>query len=190
MAKVTLYSEDLNAPLPQVCMRCGAPATMVKDKRFSWGKEWLTGLLILGTFFLGIPFLAIMLLLLPFILWRRQVAVPLCEAHRNLWLPYQITMFIGLVILAGLATAIAYLAFTAKASWDPKASMAYGLGLGTIFFMIILIAVGGSLQRRIIRPLEITPDSITLNCVDERFIQAMEERDRQNPPRRGRQLKA
>jgi uncharacterized Tic20 family protein len=164
MAKLTLYTDELDRPLPQVCMRCGAPATLVKEKRFSWGPPWASAIMLAGFLILGLVFVLALFILIPLLMWRRTVPVPLCEQHKNHWLPYQITMYSGLIVLGGLITAIVYLVATAKAAWDPKVNTAYMLGFGGIVFLVLLIVVGSVLLRQTIRPEEITEDKITLGA--------------------------
>jgi uncharacterized Tic20 family protein len=177
MAKLTLYTDELDRPLPQVCMRCGAPATLVKEKRFSWGPPWASAIMLAGFLILGLVFVLALFILIPLLMWRRTVPVPLCEQHKNHWLPYQITMYSGLIVLGGLITAIVYLVATAKAAWDPKVNTAYMLGFGGIVFLVLLIVVGSVLLRQTIRPEEITEDKITLVRVHEDFIAALEAQD-------------
>jgi hypothetical protein len=64
--------------LPEVCMKCGAPAAVRKRKTFSWYPPWVALLLLAGL----LPFIIVALILTK----RRTVDAPLCEDHTNHWL--------------------------------------------------------------------------------------------------------
>src|SRR5262249_26468382 len=84
--------------LPPVCMVCGAPATLHKDKKFSWHPPWIVVLVIFGV--LGILIMVALILTLT---KRMRVSVPLCAAHQNhfLWRALLIWPgFLGYVVLA------------------------------------------------------------------------------------------
>src|SRR4051794_36566346 len=93
--------EAENGEMPQVCMRCGEPATTVTARTFSWYPSWVMIL-----FFCG---------LLPYILvaWlttkRMLVRLPLCDQHENHWRwRSQVTWGgLALLVLLGVAAVVA-----------------------------------------------------------------------------------
>src|SRR5262249_28191839 len=78
MASITLDRDRLRAKdLPACCLRCGEPATLNKDRNFSWCPPWVGVLILAGL----LPYLIVSLILTK----RARVAVPLCAAHANHW---------------------------------------------------------------------------------------------------------
>src|SRR5437660_11736174 len=90
--------EATQGQLPRVCMRCGAPATLVKAKTFSWQPGWLLLLILLGVVGL-VLFLVLSLTLSK----RMRVQVPLCERHRHHWAMRNGLTLGGLVLLLAFA---------------------------------------------------------------------------------------
>src|SRR5262245_3043982 len=100
MAKVILTRDELEkGVLPGLCMRCGQPAALVKNKRFSWGPAWVMLLFVAGAVCVG-PLFWVALILIPLFLRQMRVPIALCEYHRNHWLPLQIIAFGGTGIVA------------------------------------------------------------------------------------------
>src|SRR5262245_27985929 len=120
MATVRLFNDELEEwELPPFCMRCGAPAALVKYKRFSWGPGWVVALLATGAIGSG-PLFLFALILIPILLKRKGVAVPLCQRHRNHWLPLQVVLYGGLGVLAALFSTAVLLWALAEGPADPK----------------------------------------------------------------------
>ena len=95
MADVRLDFDDLNADdLPDLCMKCGQPATTRVGKTFSWTPPW-------ARFMGGLMAMAFMK--------RRSVNVPLCEEHKNHWMWRHLVTWLGLggVLLVFLLAAVA-----------------------------------------------------------------------------------
>ncbi len=81
MSRLYLSREELKvSTLPQVCIRCGAPATVYQNKSFCWRRDpsvWFVGPAVLL-----LPFLLILLVAMLFLsLWdeRVRILIPLCE---------------------------------------------------------------------------------------------------------------
>jgi hypothetical protein len=71
MARVELeLSHAYHGDLPSLCIRCGAPATVFKDRTF------FTGLC-------GLPFLPLLFLVI--VAGRVSIRVPFCEIHKYHW---------------------------------------------------------------------------------------------------------
>jgi hypothetical protein len=77
MAEVELFDTGGDGPdLPDVCMRCGAPATVRLPTVFAWSPPWTYLLLLLGL----LPFFVALVLAR-----RMTVRAPLCARHKNPW---------------------------------------------------------------------------------------------------------
>ena len=77
MAYVRVSLREADGGLPDVCMRCGEPSSVVKTKNMSWCPPW-TGILILAGL---LPYLIVAMILTK----RTTVQVPLCEKHKGHW---------------------------------------------------------------------------------------------------------
>jgi hypothetical protein len=163
MATVRLEGwEDRGFDLPPVCMKCGAPATQFKERTFSWHSQWVYVLLLAGL----VPFVIIALVLTK----RMRVAVPFCDAHAGHWWKR------NLFIVGGLLLLIAMLIFGAVRSGpggNDSLSRALLIAVGIGFLVWIVLAIIVSLTM--IRPTEITANSITLTAVSPAFVDAVEE---------------
>jgi hypothetical protein len=155
-------------------MVCGEPATFVTQKRFSWGPTWVIALVVIGPIVSG-PLILAGLILIPFLLKRMRVPVPLCTKHRHPWLVLQILLYGGITILALLFFACILCLLTARGSSDPRNQWAIWFALATLGLLIGMLLPAAVLQKRLIRPLEITPHSITLTRVHKRFVQRLKE---------------
>jgi len=175
MATVTLYREELeDNGLPPFCMRCGEPATLVKHKRFSWGPGWAVALLAVGALCFG-PLFWVALILIPLLLKKMRVPVPLCERHRNHWLPLQIVLFGGIGVVVLLVCSTIVLVVTTSGPGEREAQLVGGLCLGTVAFLVAMLVPAAILQTRVIRPIEITYGSITLTSVANEFAQRVKQ---------------
>jgi hypothetical protein len=81
--------------LPDVCLRCGAPATLHKSKTFSWHPPWVYVLLIAGL----LPFAIVAIVLTK----RRRVEAPLCEQHKHHWLIRQLLILPTFLLHGGFS---------------------------------------------------------------------------------------
>jgi hypothetical protein len=89
MATVWLdHSAWKDGDLPEVCMRCGRPATVRVDKTFRWFPNWV--------YFFLLIHIALFLIGAVMMTRQRRVEVPLCQRHRWHW-DWQL-----LVLVAGL----------------------------------------------------------------------------------------
>ncbi len=172
MSAVCLESYDGRVrDLPELCMKCGAPATLRKDKTFSWYPPWVGVLLLAGL----IPFLIVALILTK----RSRVEVPLCDRHKGHWMIRQLVVIGSLLfLLAG-----GFLAFLATVNNKGNDSLSAAVCIGWVVLMIGWVVLAVMVQSTSIRPKEITDTSITLTSVSELFVAAYEdewdeERDR------------
>jgi hypothetical protein len=153
--------------LPPVCMRCGAPATVVREKRFTWGPGWLMALLLIGLLCSG-PLFLVALVLVPFLLRTMRVPIPLCGRHRNHWIPLNVVLYGGLATFALLISSTITL-------WavGGKGELAGGLCFATFLFLGCWLIPAAVLQTYTIRALEITRESITLAGVAKKFVRVL-----------------
>jgi hypothetical protein len=170
MATITLYRDEFEeALLPPSCMRCGAPATLAKQKTFFWGPKWLLTLLLVGAVCFA-PLFGIAIILNLILLKRMRIWVTLCEGHRNHWLPLRILLFSGIGILALLSFTTIVLFKTTRGPGDPRGELGFGFGVATVAFLLAMVFSAAFLQTRVIRPAEITEDSITLTGVADVYV--------------------
>jgi hypothetical protein len=163
--KLGRYEVERKA-LPNLCMRCGAPATVNKVKKFSWYPPWIN-----ITILAGLPIAVILALILT---KRMTVHVPFCEDHRHHWERRNLIM--GLVFLLLLAMAIGAGFLSANVHNDALIAIAWIAVAVALLALLVCVIVA---QSTAIRPTEITDRSITLKGVDQAFADAvMDERDR------------
>lgn len=148
MAQLRLgrFELERNA-LPEVCMRCGEPATGRVRRQFSWRSQEL---ILFG--------LLLNALLNP--MKRMTIDVPLCGSHQNLWSRRATFNLAGLLILVG------GLALLALLERDSAAIVLIGL----FFLAIVWLIVNIAFEMSEIRATEITDKAITLKGVSEEFI--------------------
>ena len=48
MAEIRLGLDEADGDLPEVCMCCGEPATLIRTKRMRWFPPWVNLLILLG----------------------------------------------------------------------------------------------------------------------------------------------
>jgi len=173
MATLRLESYDGEVEdLPDLCMQCGAPSALRKNKKFSWFPQWIWVLL----FVCGVlPFAIVAVIMTK----RRTVNVPLCEAHKNHWLWRQLVVVGGLLALIG--SLVASLAIIDQAGGANKDSFSGFLCLGGTIALIIWLIAAVILQSTSIRPKEITDTSITLVGVADVFVEGYEAERRPSP---------
>lgn len=154
MAQVRLGRFEIESgKLPDVCMRCGAPASTRVNRKFSWRPSELLS-------------------------WdnpekKITVPAPMCDRHRRhwAWSVYVNVAFIAFFVLLGVTV------FSAAPITDDlnlRSNIQVGCFLG-IFAMIpcwILIQIVLTIVS--IKPGEITANSILLNGVSEEFVAAVE----------------
>ena len=171
MASVRLSRyEATRGHLPRVCMRCGAPATLVKPKTFSWQPGWVFLFILLGLVGL-VLFLVLSLTLSK----RMRVQVPLCERHRHHWAIRNGLILGGLVLLLALAGGLI--------GWQTELGRWLGMGndagailwLGLAALALIWLIGAAIAQSRAIRPTEITAKRIRLVGVSPHFVAALDE---------------
>ncbi|MBN9520263.1 hypothetical protein J0H58_17330 [bacterium] len=175
MARVRLrWDETRGDELPEVCMRCGAPADVHRGRTFSWHPQWVLLLLFGGL----LPFLIVAVILTK----RMRVEVPLCDAHKNHWLARAAVIWTTFFGLIGLGV-VAMLLMGPQGN-DPVGGYVCA---GTVVGLFIWLISAAILQSTSIRPVEITADDITLTRVASGFVDAL--RDQRDAARDRRRLR-
>ena len=157
MADVRLDFYDLDDDvLPDVCMKCGAPAAARPMKTFSWVPYWARMIPF------GIAFMK-----------RRRVPIPLCERHKNHWMIRYLIGFGGLALFLLLLGAAIALLISSDDRTNPARDTLMALGFivltgAGIAFLTWLITLIVLLVTQI-NVFEITDDSIVLTNVSPDF---------------------
>jgi heme/copper-type cytochrome/quinol oxidase subunit 2 len=167
MAQVRLRRyETGDGELPDVCMRCGAPADVSRWRTFAWHPQWVYFLLFAGL----LPFLIVALVLTK----RMRVSVPLCDAHKNHWLTRTVVIwcsFVGLLVL-GVGAMVVLDQNRPAGGNDPLGGYLCG---GVVVGLIVWLFVAAILQATSIRTVEVTENSVTLTKVDPGFVAALKD---------------
>ena len=166
MADVRLDFYDLDAEeLPDVCMRCGAPATVRPLKTFSWMPYWARFM----PWMIGMAFMK-----------RRRVPIPLCEQHKNHWTIRYLVGFGGLALCV-LPLILGGILFGSNVDDDPHGPLTMLGGVmmacGGLLFLpwLITLIVLAVMQINVV---EITDDAIVLKNISPEFVQAYREQTR------------
>lgn len=171
MATVIIARDDAgDNQLPEVCMRCGQPASTIVRRRFAWHPGWVIWLV-----FVGILVYVIVAVCLT---KRMRLLAPMCEDHKKHWYWRSLIMVGGLLALIVLIIAAATISEEKRALDDQTMTYVWSGVAGFGFVWLVTVAI---LHGNAIRPREITDDEMTLIGVAPEFRDAMEE-DRASPP--------
>jgi hypothetical protein len=153
--------------LPDVCMKCGAPAEVYKDHQFRWHPGWV--------FFLILVHLLVYAVVAFALTKKRRVRVPLCHAHRHHWVARQVVLFVGFAFFLFLGIG-AIIAMTDSSPGRRDSEALSGLlCVGSLVVLLVWLVLVSVLQSTAIRPSEITDRSITLVGVSTAFVRAYAE---------------
>jgi hypothetical protein len=152
--------------LPDVCMKCGAPAAVYKNKTFSWLPGWVYVLLLAGV----LVFVIVALILTK----RRRVCVPLCEKHKNHWLMRQVVLLVSFLALVVLGF-VAMLFFADSRPGSAEATIGGALCVGTVVGLVGWVILVAVFHVTSIRVVEITERAVKLQGVSRRFVDAYED---------------
>ncbi len=191
MAQIWLSHGQLGSGLPQICLRCGVPATQIRMEVWCWSplKVWektIFPILMALTLFLellqilplyfGWEFFFVSSFLLfevvKLLTTRRvRLPVPYCEADTVSWSWGNLIYYTGLTVLFVLAV-LAGWANTQGFSRPPFWVMVGGFGGLVVLVGIGLVLREHDLRRPIIRALQITSEAILLEGVAPGFAEA------------------
>jgi hypothetical protein len=168
--QLRLTRAEIEAQLPPVCMRCGAPAEVWKECAYSTSAETTAGRFLANAF--GVITLGV---LGAGLFWHGKrhvlkVRVPLCGRHSIHWLWRTLAIISGFVALALLGIGVFGLVDRSTQGW---------VSLASFIGFVIWVPVSIYLHESSIQPLEVRPDAITLKGLSEDFIQAVEKQRQQ-----------
>ena len=156
-----------DAELPDLCMKCGAPAELYKEKQFSWHPGWVYVLLLVNV----VVFAVVALVLTK----RKRLRVPLCAAHRNHWLWRQVVAVGGLLFFLALGV-VTIAVMSEEGNTAPLEGLGGLLCVGTLLGLVAWLFAAALLQSASIQPTEITDHGITLVGVSKEFVNAYREK--------------
>ena len=173
MAVLHLKASD-ELELPELCMQCGAPATLHRSKTFSWFPPWLWILF----FFCGLlPFVIVALIVTK----RRTLRVPLCEEHKNHWLWRQLLVLGTLLGIGAIGIGATVISNVNDGRGnDPLGGL---LCAGSLILLVAWIILAIAVQATSIRAKEITDRHITLAGVSKEFVEVYEREWHVSPER-------
>ena len=158
--------EVKGASLPRVCMRCGASADVVKERKFSWRPSW-----VLVTLFAGLlPYLIISAILTKYM----TVPAPLCQEHQGHWSKrtiFNLCYFLALAALVVGLIVVPNLLDLRGQALDNVVGFACLSIPGALFIWLVVNII---IETQMITPTEITERSITLKGVHAGFVDAVE----------------
>jgi hypothetical protein len=151
--------EDL---LPDVCMSCGAPATVHRSKNFSWYPSWVVVIMI----FALLPGLIVAMVLTK----KMRIDAPLCDAHRRHWSMRTAVILLGFLGCMFWTIAAAVNAGDFRAN-DLETLILFSIPVVILAWLITTVV----LLSTSIRASEITDRDITLTGVSAGFIEALDD---------------
>ncbi len=175
MARLRLSRHRVEAgDLPHYCLRCGAPADLIREKTFSWHPEWIDTILVLGLCLVHVLLIVGIVLAIAFSK-RMRVPVPLCRAHANHWRWRWLS--IGLSLAGVLLVAASGITLLVVSDRLPLALRNVGgpVLLASVGLFIVWLVTAAFLQNSAIRAREITDDGITLIKVSPEFVRRFED---------------
>jgi hypothetical protein len=170
MASVDLWFEGRNNAvydLPLVCMKCGAEATVVRKRQFSWYPPWIWVLFLLSVW----PFIIVALILTK----RATVEIPFCDKHKNHFLWRLLAGGAGVAVLVGTGV----FGYSIAEASAPKNNGGDIFGAVCLIWFILLavfaLTVGVFNMLTTIRPTVIDNRKIRLTNVSSEFAKAFDE---------------
>lgn len=159
MAEIRVHLRDADGGLPEVCMRCGEPSTVVKSRKMQWCPPWVGVLLFAG----ALPYVIAAAILTK----RTRVQVPLCDGHKGHWLWRNVIIWVSFFGI-GFVAMISLIALAATQNRIQEQIFPF-VCVGNIFLLLIWLAIVIGCQATAIRPKEITDTHIVLNGVSPAF---------------------
>jgi hypothetical protein len=173
MARMRLNIREAEGDLPMVCMRCGAPATVVRPKRMSWYPRWVWILILVN--------LLVVIIVAVILTKRATLEAPLCNDHKNHWSNRMIIGFGSFVLL--LVVVIGIIVLMAEASPEVQNALGGIAVLGCLAAGLAWLVLLAVLASTAIRPAEITDTNLLLDGVAPAFSDAFEEAKREREMR-------
>jgi hypothetical protein len=162
--------------LPDMCMRCGAPATVRKRRMFVSHPLWVYVLLPFGY----LPFVIVAAIMTQ----RARCYTHFCARHKNHWLCRALIIwgaFVAMLVLVVGCLALIMTLYPDKAPDRVIGALCFG-SLALIFCWLISIPI---VQLTAIHPGDVTDRRLTLKRVSPAFVDAV--RDYRERPRAGKE---
>ena len=166
MANVKLSRYECSRDLlPDVCMFCGEPATVRKQKTFAWHPSWVWVLILVNL---------IVVLIVAMVLTKKMpTRVPVCDRHAGWWTRRTLILLFSFLFMAAACLAgIFYVDSQPGNAKGDLSGVVCGGGVGLFLVWLIVAAIYGT---RGVRPTEITDRDMKLTGVHEAFIDALQE---------------
>lgn len=174
MADIRVELEVAAGRFPEVCARCGEPATTAKWKTMAWYPPWVNILLLVGV----LPAAIVMMILTK----RASVKVPFCAGHAWHWINRNLLIAGTFVLFAAIGIISVVVATNVPRDLEQKIMPVICIGdLVLLVTWLVIIVVA---QTTAIRPKEITDKEVVLAGVCNEFVDAVEEADREYRARR------
>jgi hypothetical protein len=166
MATIRLTrDESETGKLPGVCMRCGAPATELAKKDFTWVPAWVWVTILAG----ALPYVMLSIVLQQ----RMKLWAPMCRQHRHHWLKRLAFNLIACVVVVGALAGMAALPDAWGLSQSEKESFRRWSGVGMAVLLTAWLIANVVIHQFMIRPARITDDDMELKGVHESFQAAL-----------------
>jgi hypothetical protein len=150
--------------LPMVCIKCGAPATVRKSKKFTWTPPEVRRALWWTPWIFD-------LILTARRTKRQWVETPLCEAHKGYWWKLATLMNSLIVAVFALGVTAAIVIWVRTRNSD----LTQDVCMGTLTAFVVLAIVATVMGKSRIRVEKITDQYIVLTGVSQKFIDAVED---------------
>ena len=142
-------------PVPDGCIKCGAPANRTVRTTLQWHTPWLYVLI----FFPGLLIYAIVATMVS---ERAQVAIPLCELHR--------TRRVRMIAIAWVLALSSIVAPFALGAFDPQRGDASGLICAASVFGLLAACIVGIVGSRLLTPTFIDARVVKARGAGEAFL--------------------
>jgi hypothetical protein len=169
MASIQLSRyEAEEGDLPDVCMRCGAPATARKRLRFTSHPLWVYLLLPFG----WLPYVIVAAVLTENV----RCWTFFCPQHRNHWLVRTLLIWGGLVALLAVLFGSGVIVVSLSDHFSPatRDSLMGWLCLGSVGLIFCWLISIPLIQLTAIHPTHVTDRRLTLQRVSPAFVEAVQ----------------
>jgi hypothetical protein len=166
MAKVSIEKRLCRTgDLPDVCLKCGQPATNRVKKTFSWVPPWVFVLILAGL---------VVWLIVDVIMRKRITAhLPLCDVHKGHWRNRMLLILLSLVGWLALLIGVSVLLYSTLPPNHPLHVLGFLLGFVGVVAWLFLVAIA---TQTAIRAVEIHDRyGLKLTGICQDFIDAYDE---------------
>jgi hypothetical protein len=169
MAEIRVELEVAAGRLPEVCARCGEPATTAKWRAMTWYPPWVNLLALLAL----LPAAIVAMILTK----KASVKMPFCNRHSWHWLNRTLLMW-GTFFLFGFIGLLG-LIFAGAIMGNAQQNIMPFFCTTSVVLLISWLTLVVIVQATAIRPKEITDTEIQLAGLCQEFVDAVEEEERE-----------